>query len=380
MIAGLKNLASELFTRIRIDSNPPEQRAFMVYSEDRASYLQFRPYLEALQGCQVLYLTSAPDDPLLKSSPDHLTVGYLRWLAPNFLAGTDARMLVVTMPELGCPNAPRPQKTRCVYIFHSLISVHMGYPEGAFDHYDDFFCTGPHHQQELAKRFADLGKKPPRLHEVGYAKLDSIYAQHQHYEPRHPELETVLIAPSWATENILSLYGAEVVRQLLQAGYRVVVRPHPCFFQSLYPEGQKVVAALEREFGNESRFVLEKTIHGNDSFHEAALMIGDWSGAAYEYAFATARPVLFVDTPPKVRNPNWKECGLPVFEEVTRHQVGRVVAGLDGFIDQVGALLAEGDEGRARRQALRQEKVYNFGSSAQVGARLLEQLFREGES
>ncbi|MGE0495167.1 MAG: hypothetical protein AB7S38_38535 [Vulcanimicrobiota bacterium] len=380
MISGLKNLAIELLTRVRIDSNPAEERAFMVYSEDRASYLQFGPYLEALEGCRVLYLTSAPDDPLLKSSPDHLTVGYLRWLAPNFLAGTDARLLMVTMPELGCPGAPRPQKTRCVYIFHSLISVHMGYPEGAFDHYDDFFCTGPHHQQELEKRFADLGRPPPRLHQVGYAKLDAIHAEHQTYAPRHPELETVLVAPSWATENILSLYGTELVRQLLGAGYRVVVRPHPCFFQSLYPEGQKVVADLERAFGGDSRFVLEKTIHGNDSFHEAALMIGDWSGAAFEYAFATARPVLFVDTPPKVRNPNWKACGLPVFEDVTRYEVGRVVGGLDGLLATVKELLGEGDEGRSRRRALRQEKVYHFGSSAEVGARLLEQLLAEGKS
>lgn len=33
----------------------------------------------------------------------------------------------------------------------------------------------------------------------------------------------------------------------------------------------------------------------------------DWSGIAYEYAFTTKKPVLFVDTPMKVMNPEYQK-------------------------------------------------------------------------
>ena len=34
-------------------------------------------------------------------------------------------------------------------------------------------------------------------------------------------------------------------------------------------------------------------------------MISDWSGSAYEFAFGTLKPVIFVDVPKKVNNPEY---------------------------------------------------------------------------
>ena len=63
-----------------------------------------------------------------------------------------------------------------------------------------------------------------------------------------------------------------------------------------------------------------------ESWMRSAAMVSDWSGAATEYAFALERPVAFVSTPQKIRNPDWRRIGLPGFEEAIRSEIGCIVA------------------------------------------------------
>ena len=52
-------------------------------------------------------------------------------------------------------------------------------------------------------------------------------------------------------------------------------------------------------------------------------MITDWSGIAFEYAFALLKPILFIDVPPKVRNPDYHEVSSPPLEVALRAEFGR---------------------------------------------------------
>ena len=38
------------------------------------------------------------------------------------------------------------------------------------------------------------------------------------------------------------------------------------------------------------------------SFDKADLMISDWSGVAFEFAFGLEKPVIFIDLPKKINN------------------------------------------------------------------------------
>src|SRR5690606_13242368 len=172
---------------------------------------------------------------------------------------------------------------------------------------------------------------------------------------------------------ILEAHGAEVVSALRAEGFRVIVRPHPQFFHSLYPEGEGIVAGLERQFGEDPLVVIEKSIDTEDSFHEADVMVSDWSGAAYEYAFGTLRPVAFIETPQKIFNDEWQEIGLGSFERDMRSRVGRIVEP-----SAVGELVAEmvdrKNELREELEALRHQVVFNVGKAAAVGAEVLGSL------
>ena len=55
-----------------------------------------------------------------------------------------------------------------------------------------------------------------------------------------------------------------------------------------------------------------------DSWLRSDVMISDWSGAALEYAFALQRPVVYVDTPQKTVNQDWRDLDLVPFEDVIR--------------------------------------------------------------
>ncbi|HPZ96720.1 MAG TPA: hypothetical protein PLT93_01170, partial [Phycisphaerae bacterium] len=106
------------------------------------------------------------------------------------------------------------------------------------------------------------------------------------------------------------------------------------------------------------------------------VMISDWSGAALEFAFAYERPVLFVDVPRKVNNPEYERISCEPLEVSIREQVGRVISP-DRLADlpmHLEALMRDGEGIRARIQRVRAETVYNVSESGRVGARAIAEI------
>ena len=68
------------------------------------------------------------------------------------------------------------------------------------------------------------------------------------------------------------------------------------------------------------------------SLLESDLLICDWSAMAIEYALGLGKPVLFVDVPPRVRNPKYAELGLEPMEMRIRRELGTVLP-LDRLAD-----------------------------------------------
>lgn len=373
----IKALCREVSTMVSLQEVPP---CVTFYAEDDFSYLTMEGYVEGLlgEGETVAYITSAANDPLLGRAGPRFRVLPLKRLGLAAVSRSKAPVLVMTMPDLGALQVARPSKaTRCVYVFHALVSIHRQYRTDAFDHYDDYFCTGEYQVRELTRRFELLGKPCPRLHKVGYYKLDRMYRRFEGYQKRWTDRPTVLLAPSWHRGNLLEACGLNLVERLLAADFRVVVRPHPAFFASIYPSGRALVAQAGQRFSEHPFFELDTEMGNEQYFYEADLLITDWSGSAYEYAFATERPVLFVDSPAKIRNPRWEEYGIVPFEVAMREQVGRVmmpeqVAQVATVVSQ---MLAAAPEYRDSLRALREREIFHFGSSAQVGTRLLQQFF-----
>jgi len=176
----------------------------------------------------------------------------------------------------------------------------------------------------------------------------------------------VLLAPSWGDCSFIEApYGAELTSLLLAQGHSVVLRLHPMTVRR-FPHLPREMA--HRFVGRDFR--VETDMREQASLHESDLMIGDWSGAALEYAFGLERPVLFVDMPKKVNNPEYDRIGLVTLEESIRAEIGAIVDrhDLQAALTLVDELCADPDLFRERLREARRRAVYNVGRSASIGA------------
>ena len=139
---------------------------------------------------------------------------------------------------------------------------------------------------------------------------------------------------------------------------------------------------LERTWGARGRFHFDPDVGTTEALLAADVMISEWSGAALEYAFARERPVLFVDTPPKIHNPNYAKIALPALESDIREAIGRVVSP-DAIVEMpqvIGELVSAAPEWRERIAAIRERTVFNVGSSGAAGAALILDTLSPGRT
>jgi len=130
---------------------------------------------------------------------------------------------------------------------------------------------------------------------------------------------------------------------------------------------------LYSKFKDDDAFSSEENVSTLESFFSTHLMISDWSGVVYEYAFGTEKPVLFIDSPMKVNNSEYKKFGFDPIDLDIRSDIGALIS-LDE-IDKIGSVAYELINNQAKYKAkiieARERWVFNFGSSSKVGAEFI---------
>ncbi len=370
----------------KFNALPEEQRQIVFYAESAADWPHFLPILESLTTThqrQVTYLTSDPADHVFavenpRIVPLCIGSGTIRTI---LFKGLRAKLLVITLPDLGKYNLKRSvYPCHYVYLFHSINSTHMVYRPGAFDEYDTILCVGPHHVREITTTEERYGLKKKRLVPHGYGRLDAIIEQFSDsgpFEPSTGPQKRIVLAPSWGRGSFIEDdCGVPIVLALLEAGHLLTLRLHPMTSRN-HP---RLGAELERRFHSfAERFSVETNMHDQESLQQADLMISDWSGAALEFAFGLGRPVLFIDMPRKLNNPNYRELELVPFEESIRQQIGAVVSpeNTTELLNAVNALCASPGEVGRKITELRHNWIYNIGNSGEVAAETIVKLADE---
>ena len=367
---GWKDLA-------RFNGLGPKARSIVFYAEDAGSWVHFEGIIRTLtgdMGWQICYLTSSANDPVLHRQDERITPFYIGFGAARtaMFRTLQADVMVMTMPDLGTYYIKRSRfPVHYVYVHHSMVSSHMIYRPAAFDDFDTVLCVGPHHKEEIQAREELYGLKPKILIEHGYQRLDSIISAASARskllpEPRRADTgKRVLVAPSWGKNALLEKHGVQLLEVLLAHGYQVTLRPHPMTVKN----SPRVINELRRRFGSNSRLSFDTQMASQQSLHDSDIMISDWSGAALEYAFGLERPVLFVDVPRKVNNPEYSSLRRIPVEVKLRSELGAVVSptaltDVPGYIEE---LCADVDGFQVRVRNLRASRIYNIGSSGTVG-------------
>jgi YidC/Oxa1 family membrane protein insertase len=363
----------------RFQKLPPRDRSIVFYSETHQDWHHLQPLIDFLVGRLsrvVCHVTSEPTVPLPSAPGAGVHAFRIRGaLCTWFFQTIRADVMVLTMLDLANFHLKRSvHPVHYAYVFHSMGSTHMVDHANSYDHYDSLLCVGPHHVAEIRRR-EELHRLPPKhLFAHGYPRLERLVAQAA-AEPARSATTTVLLAPTWGEHSILHVCGEPLIAALLGAGIRVILRPH---YQTtrLAP---RLVESLVARFGADPGFRHVVRMEESASLLESDVLVCDWSAMAIEYALGLGKPVLFVDVPPRVRNPNYAELGLEPMEFRIRRELGTVLA-LDRLAEaplQVAELLRGAAELRKWNAARREEWVFNFGRSVEAGAREIARIADE---
>ena len=126
--------------------------------------------------------------------------------------------------------------------------------------------------------------------------------------------------------------------------------------------------------------IIETDFSSNNTVFEADLMISDWSGVASEYLFTTNHPVLYVDTPMKVMNPEYTKIDTVPLNIWIREVAGKILPldRMDLARGMIEDLLEHSDEYSETIKKLKEEYIYNLGNSSEIGARyIIDSLFEK---
>jgi len=381
-IFGKEDNDIEKFNELDLD-----ERSIVFYSE---SSVILYPYVEEIimelqnRDQKVCYLTSSKDDPILKNKNENVRVFYIgdsELEKMNFFLRLKAKMLIMTMPDLGSYHIKRSKEfpVHYIYTFHSMNSTHMEFQKDAFDEFDSIFCVGPYQVQELRATEQLYNLKRKNLVECGYGLLDKLLKLRSSFPEKKNLLKNnkknILIAPSWGKHNLLESTGIELVKTLLDAGYYVTVRPHPMTSK----KSPKTIKQIKERFEKNPDFLLDTNTSSFEQLFSSYALITDWSGIGYEYAFVCERPVIYIDVPKKSHNKEYEKIGLVPFEISIRDKIGEVVSvqNIETIPDRIEFLYSNSNNFENKIQKIRNDAIFNIGESGKVMASEIIRIISE---
>tara|TARA_Y100001980_G_C14554600_1_gene341555 strand:+ start:2647 stop:3786 length:1140 start_codon:yes stop_codon:yes gene_type:complete len=353
------------------------------YAEDEESFCHFEGLIDNLlksNKIPILYITSDPNDKIFQNKSKQIKIFYFNKLLAPVIKNLKVRALIMTMPDLNKFHIKRSKFcNEHIYIFHNIGSSFTAIRFGALFSYDTLFCVGPHHRIETIKQENLYKLKNKKLVEYGYYKLESIMKDYYVYKKnvikskKSKDKIKILLAPSWGKNSILNYCGEELIKSLSAANYFICIRPHPMTIK----HDVDLITNLESKFYNSKNIIFEKNISNTESFYSSDIMITDWSGVSYEYAFGTERPVLFVDVPQKIVNERYCDIDLEPIDVSIRNVIGLVlpVDKIKNIKNNISKLIKNEKSFKKSIVELREKTVYNVGNSSNAGADYINSIF-----
>ena len=355
-----------------------EHKQLVFYSEGSGFYKYFAGMIDyVLKHSDIVihYITSDPKDAVFSMNEPKLKPYYIGEMKLiTLMMKMDADMVIMTMPDLETYHIKRSlvrKDIEYIYTDHGVSSDNMTLRTHALDHFDTLFCVGPHQMEEARAIEKLYGLKPRRLVQVGYGLLDEMTEAWENTPKVPHEKKTILVAPSWQKDNIMDSCIDQLIEQFLRPGVRLIIRPHPQYVR-LY--GEKIEGLQSRykdKLGED--FILQTDFSSTDTVYSADLLVTDWSNVGFEFALSTLKPVLYINTPMKIMNPEYDKIDVVPFDIRIRGQLGGELelSQLDRAGDVAQDLLSRPEEFRETIQAVKEKEIYNLGHGAEAAGRYI---------
>ncbi len=357
-------------------------KRLVFYSEKSGFYKYFKGYIEyilANSDLDIHYITSDPNDAVFQIDEPRLIPYYIdnNRLIILFMK-MEADMVAMTMPDIEQFHLKRSRLKKdveYVYMYHGMTNSLMVGRKNCIAYYDTIFCVGPHQVEEFLEEESLYSIKPRNLLKVGYPFIDELITSYAATEQADHERPQLLIAPSWQDNNIMDSCIDLVIDALKDKHYDIIVRPHPEYVKRY---GGKL-SEFREKYTNYKNVRLESDFSTNNTIFESDILITDWSTIAYDFAYSTKKPCVFINTPMKVMNPEYTKFKCDNLDIKLRCEVGLSVE-----IEQIGnlnevitGLLLKKDDYREKITSIVDKYVYNLGKSAAYGGSYIIEKLKE---
>ena len=332
-----------LFTGGRQTDTDDDIIPLVIFSDDKRYWQTFEPVVRELdsRSFDVRYMTASPDDPALKSPLPHLHAEFIgegnkAFAKLNFLKAT---ILLSTTPGLDVYQWKRSRDVRYyVHLPHGANDATTGYRSFGLDFYDAVLLSGKYQETAMRKLEQLRGEAEKEAVLVGVPYMDEMVRRLAACPELPPHPRTVLVAPTWGASSIFSKYGTAFIDALLQTGYHVILRPHPQSFTA----DKELMDTLMSTFPDSDQLEWNRDPDNFEVLRRSDLMISDYSGVIFDFAFVFDKPVICADTEMNVDpldawwlgEPLWAVTALPrIGPRLTADRLGDLKVLIDSAID-----------------------------------------------
>ncbi len=380
--SGDKNRVKELKRREKEDYKrffSVVNKHLVFYSESNGFYKYYKGLIEYIlekSNVTIHYITNDPDDNIFNVAKenDRIRAYYIgEKKLVTLMMRMDADIVVMTVPDLENFHIKRSYVRKDIeylYVQHGMGSVNLTYRKGALDHYDTILLPNKAQKEEILAQEDKYSLNKKKLVECGYFILDDMIEAYEKMDKtKSDDKKTVLIAPSWQEGNIVDSCLDELLDNLKDSDYRIIVRPHP---QHVKHKREKL-ELLKDKYASNPMIEVQLDFSATDTVWKADVLVTDWSDISMEYSFCTHKPVLFINTPMKVMNPDYKDIDIVPINIQIREIVGRSLDTdkLDKVNEIIDNLLSNSENYARKIEEFEYDQVYNIGTSASVGGKYI---------
>ncbi len=358
-------------------------KKLVFYSESNGFYKYYKGIIEYIlenTNLTIHYITSDYHDNIfeLAKTEKHIKPYYIEEKKLiTLMMKMDADVVVMTMPDINNYHIKRSyvrKDIEYIYLPHGIDSPNLTMRKGSMDHYDSVFVTGKYQREECEKTNQVYNIKERKIINLGYPLLDDMIFDYKKSKKKPSKTKTIMIAPSWQKDNIIDLCLDNLLKALKGEDYQVIVRPHPQQVRHMKDAFEKM---KEKYAG--TNIIIQTDFSSTDSVFNSDLLITDWSSIGYEYAFTTEKPVISIDTPMKIMNPEYKKIKVEPINIWAREKIGEVVKVKDvkNINSVVKKILKDPKKYQKKISTLKKDSMYNLGNSAEVGAEYIIKCVQE---
>ena len=350
--------------------------ALVFYSEGKQYYGVFRPILDALHKLRYPYilLTSDASDPFLKEKKFHTKFIGTGNRAYAYLNSLSADIVVMTTPGLDVLQIKRSKGVHhYCHIVHSLGSPN--YRTFGMDYFDSVLVNSSI-QESFIRSIEQAHHLPQKLiRNIGSTYIDwlSLHSSSKKFfKSIKKGQKIVLLSPSWGREALLSKYGMNLIRPLLDSGFLVIIRPHP---QSFISESA-LIEGLEKELRGEERVVFDKNASNLAAMMQSDLMISDFSGIIFDYLCLFEKPVFSIEYDFDHSGYDSMDVGgLWEFEIFKKLKIGLKIEELKN----ISKILKSKNDIKYKKEVKKLKKLLwsNPGKSGMIAASTLLEIYKE---